>query len=56
MVTFVATIWLAQWSQNKRLDSIERRIDDIVRRLERIEAKLEDFAHRITTLEAGKWR
>ncbi len=56
MVTFIATIWLAQWSQNKRFDSLERHIDEIVKRLDRIEAKLEDFAHRITTLEAGKWR
>lgn len=56
MVTFIATIWLAQWSQNKRFDSLEKRIDEIIKRLDRIESKLEDFAHRITTLEAGKWR
>jgi hypothetical protein len=40
MVTLVATIWLASWSQNKRFDDLRsemnRRFDDIVARLARI--------------------
>jgi hypothetical protein len=49
MVTLVATIWIAQWSQNKRFDDLNRRFDDLktdmncrfeelIKRLERIEA------------------
>jgi cytochrome oxidase assembly protein ShyY1 len=45
MVTFVASIWLASWMQNKRLD-------DIIARLGRIETKLDDHAERIVKLEA----
>jgi hypothetical protein len=44
MVTFVAAIWAASWSQNKRLD-------DIMASLRRIETKLENHAERITRLE-----
>jgi hypothetical protein len=29
MVTLVATIWIAQWSQNKRFDDLNRRFDDL---------------------------
>lgn len=29
MVTLVATIWIASWSQNKRFDDINRRFDDL---------------------------
>ncbi len=29
MVTLVATIWLASWSQNKRFDDLNRRFDDL---------------------------
>lgn len=45
MVTFVATIWLASWAQNKRLE-------EIIARLGRIETKLDDHAERIVRLEA----
>jgi hypothetical protein len=55
MVTLVATIWIAQWSQNKRFDDlkdgINRRLDEIVKRLDRIEAKLEYHEERIVRLE-----
>jgi hypothetical protein len=44
MITFVATIWIAAWAQNKRLD-------DIIARLGRIESKLEDHQDRIVRLE-----
>jgi septal ring factor EnvC (AmiA/AmiB activator) len=27
MVTFIATIWLAGWSQNKRIDEMAKRLD-----------------------------
>ena len=49
MVTFVAAIWAASWSQNKRLD-------DIVARLTRIENLLTDHDRRIAVLESNKWR
>jgi ABC-type sugar transport system permease subunit len=49
MATFVAAIWLASWSQNKRLD-------DIVARLTRIENLLADHDKRLTVLETSKWR
>jgi len=49
MVTFVAAIWAASWSQNKRLD-------DIVARLTRIENLLTEHDKRITAIEAAKWR
>ena len=29
MVTLVATVWIAQWSQNKRFDDLSRRFDDL---------------------------
>lgn len=29
MVTLVATIWIAQWPQNKRFDDVNKRIDDL---------------------------
>ena len=51
MVTFIAVIWLASWSQNKRFDDIHRRLDEIIKRLDRIEAKLDDHEKRIVTLE-----
>jgi cytochrome oxidase assembly protein ShyY1 len=44
MCTFIAAIWLASWSQNKRLE-------DIIGRLGRIESKLESHSDRITRLE-----
>jgi chaperonin cofactor prefoldin len=59
MVTFVATIWVAGWSQNKRIDdlkdSINKRLELIEKRLERIEAKLDKMEERITSLELAKW-
>ena len=62
MVTLVATIWLASWSQNKRFDDlrsemvtrfaeVNRRIDEILARLDRIELKLDNHAGRIVRLE-----
>jgi hypothetical protein len=44
MVTFVGAIWVASWSQNKRLD-------DIIKRLDRIEQKLDDHEQRIVRVE-----
>ena len=51
MVTFVAAIGLASWSQNQRFDDIHRRLDEIIKRLDRIEAKLDDHEQRIVWLE-----
>lgn len=49
IATFVAAIWVASWSQNKRRD-------DIVARLTRIKNLLADHDKRITVLEASKWK
>lgn len=63
MVTFIASIWIAQWAQNKRFDDLNKRFDDlgkrfgemkaeIVKRLDAIEAKLDNHHERIIRLEA----
>jgi tetrahydromethanopterin S-methyltransferase subunit G len=62
MVTLVATVWIAQWSQNKRFDDLNRRFDDfksemnrrfdeVIKRLDRIEHKLDDHEQRLTRVE-----
>lgn len=62
MVTFIAAIWIASWSQNKRFDDwtkqfeglrfdMSKRLDDIIARLGRIEIKLENHDERIVRLE-----
>ena len=67
MATFIATIWIASWSQNKRIEEISKRIDSLERNFERrleaieaslksIEAKLSNFAERIVKLEVAKWQ
>jgi hypothetical protein len=37
------TILIAVWVNNKALDGIHRRLDDIIKRLERIEIKLVSY-------------
>jgi hypothetical protein len=62
MCTFVATVWVAQWAQNKRFDDLNKRFDDlradlaafraeVSARLTRIENKLDDHGTRIAVLE-----
>jgi hypothetical protein len=51
MLTFVGTIWVATWTQNKRLDDIVRRLDAIEARLLGIETKLGDHGQKIAVLE-----
>jgi len=62
MVTLVATVWIAQWSQNKRFDDLKddinrrfeevhRRFDEVFKRLDRIEAKLDSHEERVVRLE-----
>jgi hypothetical protein len=55
MVTLVATVWIAQWPQNKRFDDlrseITRRFDEVVKGLDRIEQKLDDHEQRLTRVE-----
>lgn len=51
MITFVAVIWFAQWSQNKRLDDIVARLAAIEARLVSIESKLADHGEKIARLE-----
>jgi F0F1-type ATP synthase membrane subunit b/b' len=49
MVTFIATVWIAQWSQNKRFDDLNKRLDKIDDKLDKIEERLKH-------LEILKWR
>lgn len=66
MVMLVATVWIAQWSQNKRFDDLRSdmgrrfdslksdmivRFDDVIKRLDRIERKLDDHETRLTRVE-----
>jgi len=55
MVTLVATVWTAQWSQNKRFDDLKsdmnRRFDEVIKRLDRIEQKLDNHEQRLTRVE-----
>lgn len=56
MVTFVATVWFASWSQNKRLDDIVRRLDAIEARLLGIENRLAAVERKVEGLETRAWR
>ena len=60
MVTFIATIWIAQWSQNKRFEdlksSLNLRIDEIVKRLDKLEARLDKLEERMRDLELIRWK
>lgn len=47
----ILAIFGASWLQNRRLDEISKRIDDIITRLGRIEAKLSEHGERLTKLE-----
>jgi len=53
MVTLVVTVWIVQWSQNRRFDGpkddMNRRFDDVIKRLDRIETKFDE--ERIVKLE-----
>jgi hypothetical protein len=62
MVTLVVTVWIVQWSQNRRLDGpnkrfddlkddMNRRFNDVIRRLDRIETKFDDHEERIVRVE-----
>ena len=62
MVTLVATIWIAQWSQNKRFDDMGKRFEDLGkrfddlksdmnRRFDRVETKLDAHDERLVRLE-----
>jgi 23S rRNA C2498 (ribose-2'-O)-methylase RlmM len=57
MVTLVATIWIASWSQNKRFDDLRsdmnRRFEEVIGRLARIEAKLDNHEERLIRVEEG---
>ena len=43
MVTLVATIWLASWSQNKRFDDLSKRFDDINKRFDDHNDRFDDL-------------
>ncbi len=51
MVTFIATIWLASWMQNKRLDDIVARLSAIEARLLAVEKALGALTERVVRLE-----
>ena len=66
MVTLVATVWIAQWSRNKRFDDLKSdmtrrfddlksditlRFDEVVKGLDRIKQKLDDHEQRLTRVE-----
>ena len=66
MVTLVATVWTASWSQNKRFDDLRndinrrldelrgemnRRFEEVTSRLDRIERKLDNHEGRVVRLE-----
>lgn len=52
----IITIAIAVWVNNKAIDGIHKRLDDIVTRLTRIENLLADHDKRLTTLETSKWK
>ena len=51
MVTLVATIWIAQWSQHKRFDDLNGRFDglkaDINRRFEEVNRRFDEVNRRL---------
>ena len=40
MVTLVATIWIAQWSQNKRFDDMGKRFEDLGKRFDDLKSDM----------------
>lgn len=52
----MVTAAVAVWVNNKAIDGIQRRLDDIVTRLTRIENLLMDHDKRLTALETSKWK
>ncbi len=48
MVTLVATIWIASWSQNKRFDDLR---GDINRRFEEVNRRFDDVSRRFGELQ-----
>jgi hypothetical protein len=59
MVTLVATVWIAQWSQNKRFDDLKedmnRRFEDINRRFDTLQIdvnrRFDDVIKRLDRIE-----
>jgi hypothetical protein len=55
MVTLVATIWIASWSQNKRFDDINRRFDDlrsdIANRFAEVNRRIDEAIARLDRIE-----
>jgi hypothetical protein len=52
----IITIIIAAWVNNKGIDGVHKRLDDIVIRLTRIENLLTDHDKRLTVLETSKWK
>ena len=60
MVTLVATVWIAQWSQNKRFDDlkadINRRFGDLEKRFDDLKAdmnrRFEEVIKRLDRIDA----
>ncbi len=57
MVTLVATIWIASWSQNKRFDDlrsdIASRFADVNRRFDDVNRRFNEVSKRIDEVVAG---
>jgi tetrahydromethanopterin S-methyltransferase subunit G len=55
MVTLVATIWLASWSQNKRFDDIGKRFDDLrsdmAARFAEVNRRIDEVVSRLDRIE-----
>ena len=53
MVTFIATIWLAGWSQNKRLDEMAKRLDGRIDETnKRLEMRFDEIGRRFDDVVA----
>jgi chromosome segregation ATPase len=55
MVTLIVTIWLASWSQNKRFDEINKRIDDlrtdVAARFAEVNRRIDEIVARLVRIE-----
>ncbi len=49
MVTLVATIWIAQWSQNNRFDDMGKRFEDLDKRFDDLKSDMNRRFDRVET-------
>jgi hypothetical protein len=61
MITFVASIWASSWMQNKRIEELSKRVDDLGSSLgNRVDdmgssfgRRVDDMGHRISDMNAS---